>query len=147
MELQLIQSKIYEIRGYKVILDRDLSQMYGVTTSNLNKAVKRNADRFPTDFIFQLNNEEFDLIFQNGTSSWGGTRKLPYAFTEHGIAMLAGLLNSPIAIEMNIQVVRAFVALRQFALGYAELKQQLDKFMVETNMQFSDIYQALTELA
>jgi hypothetical protein len=147
MDLQLIQNKIHEIRGYKVILDRDLSQMYGVTTSNLNKTVKRNADRFPSDFMFQLNSTEFDLIFQNGTSSWGGTRKLPYAFTEHGIAMLAGLLNSPIAIEMNIQIVRAFVALRQFALGYAELKQQLDQFMMETNIQFSDIYQALTELA
>ncbi|KAA6315333.1 hypothetical protein EZS27_034191 [termite gut metagenome] len=147
MELQVIQSKIYEIRGLKVILDRDLAQMYEVSTSNLNKAVKRNSERFPDDFMFQLNNTEFDLIFQNGTSSWGGTRKLPYAFTEHGIAMLAGLLNSQKAIEVNIQIVRAFVALRQFALGYAELKQQLDNFMLETNLQFNEIYQALTELA
>ena len=147
MELQIIQSKIYEIRGLKVILDKDLAEMYQVTTSNLNKAVKRNAGRFPYDFMFQLNNAEFDLIFQNGISSWGGTRKLPYAFTEHGIAMLAGLLNSQKAIEMNIQIVRAFVALRQFALGYAELKQQLDNFMVEANIQFNEIYQALTELS
>jgi hypothetical protein len=92
MELQIIQNKIYQIRGLKVILDRDLALMYEVTTSNLNKAVKRNVDRFPDDFMFQLTNEEFDLIFQNGTSSWGGTRKLPFAFTEHGVAMLAGLL-------------------------------------------------------
>lgn len=147
MELQVIQSKIYQIRGLRVILDKDLAELYEVTTSNLNKAVKRNLDRFPSDFMFQLNNEEFDLIFQNGTSSWGGTRKLPYAFTEHGVAMLAGLLNSQKAIEMNIQIVRAFVALRQYALGYAELNQKLEMFMIETNMQFNDIYQALTELA
>jgi hypothetical protein len=121
--------------------------MYEVTTGNLNKAVKRNADRFPDDFMFQLTQEEFELIFQNGTSSWGGTRKLPYAFTEHGVAMLSGLLNSTKAIEVNILIVRAFVVLRQFALGYAELNQKIEKFMVETNMQFSDIYQALTEMA
>ena len=147
MELQIIQNKIYEIRGLKVILDKDLATMYEVTTGNLNKAVKRNADRFPDDFIFQLTQEEFDLIFQNGTSSWGGTRKLPYAFTEHGVAMLSGLLNSTKAIEVNILIVRAFVALRQFALGYDELNQKIEKFMLETNMQFSDIYQALTEMA
>jgi len=146
MEIQVIQQKIFEIRGFKVILDKDLAQMYEVTTSNLNKAVKRNIDRFPIDFMFQLNNDEFDLIFQNGISSWGGTRKLPYAFTEHGVAMLAGLLNSQKAIEINIQIVRAFVLLRQYALGYAELNQKLENFIIETNMQFNDIYQALTEL-
>ena len=147
MELQIIQNKIFEIRGLKVILDKDLATMYQVTTGNLNKAVKRNAERFPEDFMFQLTNEEFDLIFQNGTSNWGGTRKLPYAFTEHGVAMLAGLLNSTKAIEVNILIVRAFVSLRQFALGYAELNQKLESFMMETNLQFSDIYQALTEMA
>ena len=146
MEIQVIQRKIYEIRGFKVILDKDLAQMYEVTTSNLNKAVKRNIDRFPVDFMFQLNSNEFNLIFQNGISSWGGTRKLPYAFTEHGVAMLAGLLNSQKAIEINIQIVRAFVLLRQYALGYAELNQKLENFMIETNMQFNDVYQALTEL-
>ena len=147
MELQIIQSKIYTIRGYKVILDRDLAELYEVTTSNLNKAAKRNHNRFPDDFMFQLTNEEFNLIFQNGTSSWGGTRKLPHAYTEHGVAMLAGLLNSTKAVEMNIQIVRAFVALRQYALGYAELNRKLEEFMIETNMQFGDVYQALTELA
>jgi len=147
MKLQIIQNKIYEIRGLKVILDKDLASMYEVTTGNLNKAVKRNADRFPDDFMFQLTNEEFDLIFHFGISSWGGIRKLPYAFTEHGVAMLAGLLNSTKAIEVNILIVRAFIALRQFALGYAELNQKIEKFMLETNMQFSDIYQALTEMA
>jgi hypothetical protein len=147
MNLELIKNKIYEIRNLKVILDKDLAQMYEVTTFNLNKAVKRNIDRFPTDFMFQLNEDEFNLIFQNGISSWGGTRKLPYAFTEHGVAMLAGLLNSDKAIAVNIQIVRAFVALRQFALGYSELNYKLENFITETNMQFSDIYQALTELA
>lgn len=147
MELEVIQNRIYEIIGYKVILDKDLAELYEVTTSNLNKAVKRNLDRFPEDFMFRLNNNEFDLIFQNGTSSWGGTRKLPYAFTEHGIAMLAGLLNSQKAISVNIQIVRAFIMLRQYALGYTELNQKLENFMLETNLQFNDIYQALTELA
>ena len=98
-------------------------------------------------YSVEINQMKFDLIFQNGTSSWGGTRKLPYAFTEHGVAMLAGLLNSTKAIEVNIIIVRAFVTLRQYALGYAELNQKLENFMIETNMQFSDIYQALTEMA
>jgi len=151
MELSIdkitIINKIHEIRGYRVILDKDLAHLYEVTTSNLNKAVKRNMDRFPEDFMFQLSNEEFHLIFQNGTSSWGGTRKLPYAFTEHGVAMLSGMLNSEKAINTNIQIVRAFVALRQYALGYAELNRKLEDFMLETNMQFNEVYQALTELA
>ena len=93
-EIQTIQSKIYEIRGQRVMLDRDLAELYQVTTGNLNKAVKRNIRRFPPDFMFQLTKDEFnrlksDLIFQNGTSNWGGTRKLPYAFTEQGLAMLS----------------------------------------------------------
>ena len=117
-ELQVIQNKIYEIRGQKVMLDRDLAELYQVSTSNLNKAVKRNIKRFPADFMFQLTKHEFDelrenLIFQNGTSNWGGTRKLPYAFTEQGLAMLSGLLNSDIAIQVNINIMRAFVTIRQ----------------------------------
>jgi len=147
MELSVIQIKIHVIRGYRIILDKDLASFYDVTTSNLNKAVKRNIDRFPEDFMFQLNREEFDLIFQNGTSSWGGTRKQPYAFTEHGVAMLAGLLNSPKAISVNILIVRAFVLLRQYAPGYAELNQKIENFMIETNMQFNEVYQAIAELA
>ena len=93
------------------MLDRDLAELYLVTTSNLNKAVKRNIKRFPDDFMFQLTKQEFEelrdnLIFQNGTSNWGGTRKLPYAFTEQGLAMLSGLLNSDIAIQVNINIMR-----------------------------------------
>ena len=116
--LARIKSLIYEIRGVKVMLDKDLAELYHVTTGNLNKAVKRNHKRFPPDFMFQLNKTEFeqlksDLIFQNGISSWGGTRKLPYAFTEQGLAMLSGVLNSDIAIDVNISIMRAFVALRK----------------------------------
>jgi len=146
LTLSIIKNKIHKIRGYNVILDRDLAAIYEVTTANLNKAVKRNIDRFPEDFMFQLNKDEFNLIFQNGTSNWGGTRKLPYAFTEHGVAMLAGLLNSQKAIDANILIVRAFVMLRQYALGYAELKKALEDFMLKTDMQFRDIYEVLEAL-
>ncbi|MEI6555245.1 MAG: ORF6N domain-containing protein [Paludibacter sp.] len=148
MELQIIQNKIYEIRGQRVMLDFDLAELYVVETRVLNQAVKRNLTRFPPDFMFQLSNKEFDnLKSQSVTSSWGGNRKLPFAFTEHGVTMLASVLRSERAIEINIQIVRAFIALRQYALGYAELNQKLEAFMIETNMQFSDIYQALTEMA
>ena len=130
-ELQLIQSKIYEVRGQKVILDRDLAELYNVTTANLNKAVKRNIRRFPDDFMFQLTKAEFDelktnLIFQNGTSSWGGTRKLPYAFTESGIAMLSSVLRSKTAVEVNIRIMRAFTAMRQFLTANAIVFQRLE---------------------
>ncbi|HEX9509209.1 MAG TPA: ORF6N domain-containing protein [Puia sp.] len=93
---EVIINKIYFVRGKKVMLDRDLAELYNVTTGNLNKAVKRNKKRFPDDFMFQLTEDEFkNLIFQNGTSSWGGTRKMPYAFTEQGVAMLSGVLEAP----------------------------------------------------
>lgn len=148
MELQIIQNKIYEIRAQRVMLDFDLSELYRTETRVLNQAVKRNVKRFPSDFMFQLSKSEFDnLISQNVTSSWGGTRKLPYAFTEQGVAMLASVLKSETAIQINIQIVRTFIALRQYALGYAELNQKLEAFMLETNLQFNDIYQALEEMA
>lgn len=118
MELATIQQKIYEIRGVKVMLDRDLAELYEVTTGNLNKAVKRNMKRFPTDFMFQLTNEEWEnLKFQIGISreTWGGVRKLPYAFTEQGLAMLSGILNSDVAINVNISIMRAFVAMRRLS--------------------------------
>ena len=119
-DVDIIQRKIYEIRGQRVLLDRDLADLYQVTTGNLNKAVKRNIRRFPSDFMFQLTREEFeqlktDLIFQFGSSSWGGTRKLPYAFTEQGVAMLSGVLHSDIAVDMNIAIMRAFIAIRRMA--------------------------------
>lgn len=113
-----ITNVIYEIRGYKVILDRDLAAMYGTTTGNLNKAVKRNIGRFPEDFMFKLTNEEWDdikcLIFQNGIPKGrGGSRYNPYAFTEQGLAMLSSVLNSETAIRLNIAIMRAFVSVRK----------------------------------
>ena len=147
-ELALIKSKIYEIRGVKVMLDFDLAEIYGVETRTLNQSIKRNMDRFPCDFMFQLTNQEFVILMsQIVISSWGGTRKLPYAFTEHGVAMLASVLKSKKAIEINLDIVRAFIALRQYALGYAELNRKIDDFMSETNTQFEDIYHILDELS
>ena len=115
-DIVIIENKIYEIRGQKVMLDFDLAEMYEVTTGNFNKAIKRNIERFPARFMFQLNKDEFNLIFQNGISSWGGTRKMPYAFTEQGVAMLSGVLKSPRAIEVSINIMDAFVHMRQYLL-------------------------------
>ena len=148
-EIQTIQSKIYEIRGQRVMLDRDLAELYQVTTGNLNKAVKRNIRRFPPDFMFQLTQDEFnklrsDLIFQNGTSNWGGTRKLPYAFTEQGLAMLSGVLTSDIAIDVNISIMRAFVAIRRMAASLPKPEvnadvAQLRKDFEELKLDIEDI--------
>jgi len=152
MELKIIHDKIYEIRGQRVMLDFDLAEMYETETKRLKEAVRRNPDRFPVDFMFELSNEEFiSLRTQIATLENLGRGKhskyLPFAFTEQGVAMLASVLNSAKAIQINIQIVRAFIVLRQYALGYAELNQKLESFMVETNMQYNDIYMALTELA
>ena len=115
MELETIKNKIYEIRGQQVMLDFDLAELYQVSTSALNQSVKRNAKRFPPDFMFQITQEEFDsLKSQIVTSSWGGIRKMPFAFTEQGVAMLSGLLNSDVAINANIAIMRAFVAMRNY---------------------------------
>ncbi len=129
-DIQIIQQKIHEIRGQRVILDYDLAELYQVTTGNLNKAVKRNIRRFPSDFMFQLTKDEFDelknnLIFQFGISRWGGTRKLPHAFTEQGVAMLSGILNSTIAIDMNIAIMRAFVAIRHMAVSLPQPSEDI----------------------
>jgi hypothetical protein len=155
MELQIIQNKIYEIRGVKVMLDFDLSEIYQVETKNLKRAVRRNIDRFPSDFMFELTKDEYNFLRCNfvtlETEDNDGRGKyskyLPFAFTEQGVAQLSSVLNSKYAIELNISIIRAFVILRKYALGYAELNQKLNNFMVETNMQFNDVYQALTELA
>lgn len=144
MELQPIQSKIYEIRGQRVMLDRDLAELYQVTTSALNQAVKRNNKRFPPDFMFQLTNQEFaNLKSQFVTSSWGGIRKMPYAFTEQGVAMLSGLLNSDIAINANIAIMRAFVAMRQMLTNppvdrVAELQGEVLKLKEYVEEVFKD---------
>lgn len=128
MELTTIQSKIYEIRGQRVMLDRDLAELYQVTTSALNQAVKRNNKRFPPDFMFQLTNQEFaNLKSQIVTSSWGGVRKMPYAFTEQGVAMLSGLLNSDVAINANIAIMRAFVAMRNYIMTTTTVTAELSE--------------------
>lgn len=153
-EVQVIQNKIYEIRGQRVMIDCDLAELYRVTTGNLNKAVKRNIRRFPPDFMFQLTNDEFerlksDLIFQNGTSSWGGTRKLPYAFTEQGLAMLSGVLNSDIAIDVNISIMRAFVAIRRMAAALPSTAAdvaQLRKDFEELKFDIEDILAGQNEI-
>lgn len=122
-----IQSMIKTVRGQQVMLDRDLATLYGVENRVLNQAVKRNSERFPEDFMFQLNKaEDDDLKSQNVTSSWGGRRKLPYAFTEQGIAMLSSVLRSPMAVDVNIRIMRAFVAMRRFIISNAQLFQRLE---------------------
>ena len=150
MELQLIQNKIFEIRGQRVMLDYNLAELYEVETRALQQAVKRNIKRFPPDFMFELTKSEWQeliTICDNLPQNLKFSPALPFAFTEQGVAMLSSVLRSPKAIEVNISIMRAFVVLRQYALGYAELNRKLEEFMIETNMQFSDIYQALTELA
>ena len=115
-----IQTLIRTVRGVQVMLDRDMASLYGVETGALNRQVKRNAERFPEDFMFRLSADEWEnLKCQNGISSWGGDRQLPYAFTENGIAMLSSVLRSDIAIEVNIRIMRAFSAMRRFMLANA----------------------------
>jgi len=126
LTVQDINTKIYTIRGIKVMLDSDLAELYKITTGNLNKAVTRNIERFPSDFMFQLTKEEFNLIFQNGTSSYGGRRKLPRVFTEQGVSMLSSVLRSPIAININIQIMRTFVEIRKYALTHDDLAKQIE---------------------
>jgi len=128
MELTIkdINNRIYTIRGIKVMLDSDLAKLYGITTGNLNKAVTRNIKRFPNDFMFEITREEFNLIFQNGTSSYGGRRKLPRVFTEQGVAMLSSVLRSDTAIDINIQIMRIFVEMRKYALTHDELAKHIE---------------------
>lgn len=155
MEQLIIHQNIKEIRGMKVILDADLATLYQVETKRLNEVVKRHIKRFPPDFMFQLTNEECEhLRSQIATSKSvssskkkaGGTRYKPYAFTEQGIAMLSGLLNSNTAIEVNISIMRAFVLLRQYALSHVELTEQLHALEQKYDEQFNSVYDALNYL-
>ena len=125
--IELIQKKIYIIRDEKVILDSDLAQLYGVETKRLNEQVKRNIDRFPDKFSFQLTKEEFDILkSQNATSRWGGVRKLPFAFTEHGALMVSTILNSKQAIKMSIFIIEAFVKIREMISSHKEILKRLE---------------------
>lgn len=144
---QKILNRIYAIRGEKVMLDKDLAEMYGVETRVLNQGIKRNLKRFPKDFMFQLSEKEFkNLISQNVTSSWGGTRKLPYAFTEQGVAMLSSVLNSDTAIEVNIRIIRVFTKLREYALTHKEILLQLSRLEKEVKGNSKDIENIFTVL-
>ncbi|MBQ9245620.1 ORF6N domain-containing protein [bacterium] len=125
-DLVQIKNLIYKIRGFRVMLDSDLAMLYGVETRALNQAVKRNIERFPKHFMFQLTKEEYEnLISQNVTSSWGGVRKMPYAFTEQGVAMLSSVLKSKKAIQINIQIMDTFVSMRRWAIENKDLGQRL----------------------
>ena len=137
-----IRKMIIEIRGVRVILDRDIAKLYGVTTGNLNKAVKRNMDRFPERYMFQLSHDEF-LLFQNGISSWGGTRTLPYAFTEQGVAMLSSVLHSPTAIQVSISIIDAFVALRAFVADNQLLRNEVKNIELQLKLLQSEQNQNL----
>ena len=142
-----IQNLIKPVRGLQVILDRDIARLYGVETGALNRQVKRNGARFPQDFMFQLTAEEWnDLKCQNGISSWGGDRQLPYAFTEQGIAMLSGVLHSNTAIEVNIRIMRAFVALRRFIMANAQMFHRIEaveKRQIRTDLKVDAILERL----
>jgi len=139
-----IQNKIFTIRGQRVMIDRDLSEMYGVETRRLNEQVKRNMKRFPEDFMFQLTREEFEnLKSQFATSRWGGTRKSPYVFTELGVAMLSSVLNSDTAIEINMNIMRAFITIRQLVLNspnneVKEIKNELNELKAYIEEVFTD---------
>jgi phage regulator Rha-like protein len=144
---QKILNKIYAIRGEKVMLDQDLAEMYGVETKQLKRQVKRNIDRFPKDFMFELTAKEFEnLRSQIGTSSWGGTRYMPMAFTEQGVAMLSSVLNSKTAIEVNIRIIRVFTKMREFALTHKEILLQLAKLEKEVKGNSKDIENIFTVL-
>jgi hypothetical protein len=140
---QIITHKIIEIRDHKVLLDFDLAELYETSTKVLKQAVRRNINRFPEDFMFELTEEEFQCLrSQIVTSNRGGLRYMPFAFTEQGVAMLSSVLNNERAIEINIAIMRSFVSLRKFALTYEELTKRV----TEIEQQFPDIYKALNHL-
>ena len=150
MQIEAIQTKIYEIRGLKVMLDYDLAELYEVQTRVLNQAVKRNIKRFPNDFMFQLNKNEWGILISqivtSKTERRGGTQKLPYAFTEQGVSMLSGILNSDKAIDVNISIMRAFVFIRQYSLTHKDLTAKLHELENKYDTQFKDVYDAISYL-
>ncbi len=152
--VEIIQNKIYLIRGHKVMLDVDLAGLYGVLTKQLTRQVRRNIQRFPDDFLIQLNRDEVNnLKCQIGTSSWGGKRKLPLTFTEQGIAMLSGVLHSARAIQVNIQIMRTFTKLRELMISHKDLARKIedleckfqDKFK-EHDQRFILVFNAIKDL-
>ena len=152
MDLQIIQNKIFEVRGYRVMLDYHLAELYQVETRALKQAVKRNIERFPSDFMFVLTKEEANLLLSIGVSqnvippNYNFGVAMPMAFTEQGVAMLSSVLRSKVAIEVNISIMRAFVLMRQMVIGYEELLRRIEELEVSTDAQFNELYQALTQL-
>jgi len=145
--IERITSKIFLIRNIKVILDKDLAELYGVETKALKQAVKRNIVRFPEDFMFELTKHEFDnLRSQIVTSSWGGTRYSPMAFTEQGVAMLSSVLRSERAIHVNIQIMRVFTRLRQAILDNADLRKEFEELKQISEERFQIVFETLDQL-
>ena len=144
---EVVMSKIYLVREEKVMLDSDLAELYQVETRRLNEQVKRNWERFPKDFMFQLTHEEWEnLKSQNATSSWGGRRKLPYVFTEHGVLMLSSVLNSERAIKVNIQVMRIYTKLRKMLLTHKDLLSKVNELEAKVSNQDKSIKQVFAYL-
>jgi ORF6N domain len=148
LELAKIARLVFFVRGEKVMLDADLARLYGVTTGNLNKAVKRNQRRFPGDFIFQLTEKETEnLIFQSGRSKGrGGRRHRPYAFTEQGVAMLSSVLNSERAVQVNIAIMRTFVQLRRLMDSNADLARKIESLEKKYDEKFAAVFAAIKQL-
>jgi hypothetical protein len=148
--VEAIERRIYLIRGEKVMLDADLADLYGVSTKAFNQAVKRNPDRFPADFMFQLNKDEAgNLRSQTVTSSWGGRRYLPYVFTEHGVSMLSSVLNSDRAVQVNIAIMRAFVKLREIMATHKDLAHKieaLERKYAKHDQQIQIVFDAIKRL-
>lgn len=143
-----IEQKIFIIRGKKIMLDKDLAGLYGVTTGSLMQSVKRNIQRFPLDFMFQLTQNEFTALISHFVISKGrgGTRKLPYAFTEHGILMLSSVLNSDKAIDVNIQIMRTFTKLRELMLVHKDLRIKIEAMERKYDAQFQIVFKAIKKL-
>jgi len=148
--IERIQNRILLVRGEKVMLDQDLSELYGVRTGQLTRQVRRNLDRFPPDFMFQLSDEEFEILrSQSGSSSWGGRRYRPYAFTEQGVAMLSSVLSSKRAVEVNIQIMRAFVQLRQILSSQEQFRRKLatlERKLTEHDAKLVSVFEAIRQL-
>ncbi|QIU95166.1 ORF6N domain-containing protein [Bacteroides faecium] len=149
MDLQIIQNKIFEVRGCRVMLDFHLAELYQVETRALKQAVKRNLSRFPSDFAFQLTKDEWQGLITNCDKFPENIRHTPtspLAFLEQGVAMLSSVLRSQTAIDVNISIMRAFVLMRQMSIGYEELLKRIEELEQSTDAQFSEVYQALTQL-
>ena len=150
MEIEILQQKIYEIRGHRVMLDYDLAELYEVETKRLKEAVRRNLNRFPIDFMFELSREEYFSLRTQIASLENGKGKHskynPFAFTEHGVTMLSSILKSERAIEINISVVRAFVLMRQYAFNHKDLTNQFKQLENKYNKQFEDVFEAINYL-